>query len=224
MLAIFDEEASGYDSWYESKLGSFADMVETRLAFEMLKPENGQKILDAGCGTGNFSCKLALKGCIVTGIDISRKMLGIAKSKATEFGAEIDFREMDIYKLDFPNEYFDAALSMAAFEFVQFPERALNELFRVVKKGGNILAGTINGDSKWGELYLNKHIKEKSVYRHARFKTPEDMQKLRGDNLVDIRQCLFIPPDINEKCLSLGLENKLSATERGGFICALWRK
>ena len=39
-------------------------------------------ILDAGCGTGNFSIKLAERGAHVTGIDLSTEMMAVAREKA----------------------------------------------------------------------------------------------------------------------------------------------
>ena len=63
-MAVFDKKADDYDRWYESKLGKFVDKVETELAFSLLNPFPNE-ILDMGCGTGNFSIKLAEKGCKV---------------------------------------------------------------------------------------------------------------------------------------------------------------
>ena len=65
-MTFFDEIVDRYDNWYQSPLGRFADDVETRLAFDLFKPLKGMKILDAGCGTGNFSIKLAEAGAFVT--------------------------------------------------------------------------------------------------------------------------------------------------------------
>ena len=70
-MAIFDQYAPQYDTWYDNKKGSFVDKVETELAFRLLKVEEGMKVLDCGCGTGNLSAKLAKLGCRVTGIDMS---------------------------------------------------------------------------------------------------------------------------------------------------------
>ncbi|AMP20963.1 hypothetical protein AZF37_07130 [endosymbiont 'TC1' of Trimyema compressum] len=74
-MAIFDKDASIYDAWFDMKLGKYADVVETAIAFDLLKPQKGMRILDVGCGTGNFSIKLAKLGCEVTGIDVSEEML-----------------------------------------------------------------------------------------------------------------------------------------------------
>ncbi|HLV09456.1 MAG TPA: hypothetical protein VKY40_04540, partial [Halanaerobiales bacterium] len=61
---IFNQqEAQDYDEWYETRAGALIDQLETELVFRLLKPSRGEKILDAGCGTGNFSIKLAKKGC-----------------------------------------------------------------------------------------------------------------------------------------------------------------
>ena len=87
-MQIFDEGAATYDGWYRTKLGQFVDAVETRLAFDLLKPKEGQKVLDGGCGTGNFSIKLASLGCVVTGIDVSTEMLNVARTKVNRFTEE----------------------------------------------------------------------------------------------------------------------------------------
>ena len=105
-------------------------------------------VLDVGCGTGNFSIKLAKMGLNVTGIDVSDNMLDVARDKAKKGGLSIDFINMDARDMIFEDESFDGVISMAAIEFIQESEKVLNEMFRVVK-GGKIVIGTINRDSKW---------------------------------------------------------------------------
>jgi ubiquinone/menaquinone biosynthesis C-methylase UbiE len=223
-MAVFDKIANSYDSWYDTKMGRFVDRVETELAFGMFKIYPGMTILDVGCGTGNFSIKLANQGCKVIGIDISDEMLDIARNKVKEMNLDIEFYNMDVYKLKFENEMFDAAFSMAAFEFIDRPQNALNEMMRVVRKGGQIFIGTISGDSKWGELYSSEPVKSNSVFNYACFKTLEELRRLNPEKLVKSGQCLFIPPDIEENNISMEMENELSQTEKGGYVCALWTK
>jgi ubiquinone/menaquinone biosynthesis C-methylase UbiE len=223
-MAVFDKIANSYDSWYDTKMGRFVDRVETELAFGMFKIYPGMTILDVGCGTGNFSIKLANQGCKVIGIDISDEMLDIARNKVKEMNLDIEFYNMDVYKLKFENEIFDAAFSMAAFEFIDRPQNALNEMMRVVRKGGQIFIGTISGDSKWGELYSSEPVKSNSVFKYACFKTLEELRRLNPEKLVKSGQCLFIPPDIEENNISMEMENELSQTEKGGYVCALWTK
>lgn len=223
-MAIFDREASHYDKWYETKMGSYVDKVETDCALNLFKVKKGMKILDIGCGTGNFSIKLAKMGCKVVGIDISEEMLNIAEEKAKKEDLDIEFYNMDVYDLKFEKETFDGVFSMAAFEFIKKPEPALEEIFRVVKKDGHVLIGTINKDSKWGELYLSKEFQENTVFKYADFKTIEDISSWKEDKLIDIDTCLFIPPNVAEEDISIEKEIELSKREKGGFICALWKK
>lgn len=223
-MAIFDKEAVNYDVWYKTKFGSFIDKVETDLCLNLFKVDKNIRVLDIGCGTGNFSIKLAKMGCKVTAIDISDEMLKIAKEKAKNEGLDIEFHNMDLYNLEFEDGYFDAVFSMAAFEFVKESQKAINEIFRVVKESGKILIGTINKDSKWGELYLSEEFQKNTVFKYADFKTIEDLKRLNSDKLLDTGECLFIPPTSEETDINIDKEKELSKTERGGFICALWKK
>lgn len=223
-MAIFDQEASEYDTWYQSNLGKFVDQVETELAFSLFKPEGEMKILDVGCGTGNFSIKLAEMGCKVIGIDKSEKMLEEAKRKAEIKGLNIEFLNMDVYDIELSDESFDGVFSMAAFEFIKRPKKAYDEMYRVLKKGGYLLIGTINRDSKWGELYMSEPFQENSVFKYADFKSMDDMESWDSENIVTSGEALFLPPNTEEENVSLELDKELSASERGGFICMLWKK
>lgn len=223
-MAIFDQEASEYDTWYQSNLGKFVDQVETELAFSLFKPEGEMKILDVGCGTGNFSIKLAEMGCKVIGIDKSEKMLEEAKRKAEMKGLNIEFLNMDVYDIELSDESFDGVFSMAAFEFIKRPKKAYDEMYRVLKKGGSLLIGTINRDSKWGELYMSEPFQENSVFKYADFKSMDDMESWDSENIVTSGEALFLPPNTEEENVSLELDKELSASERGGFICMLWKK
>lgn len=224
-MSFFDPIASSYDSWYERPLGKFVDEVETRAAFELFQPKAGMYVLDVGCGTGNFSIKLAKLGVKIVGIDISEEMLKIARQKAEKLGLEIEFKKMNVYSLEFPSNHFDGVFSMATFEFIEDPKSAYNEMVRVLKPGGHLLIGTINKDSPWAELY-EAHAKQDptSVFRYAHFKTQKDLEALDPKNLVKIVQCVFIPPNASEEQLNWEEERKLSKSQRGAFIVALWRK
>lgn len=97
------------------------------------------RILDAGVGTGrNMSFYPA--GAEVTGIDTSPAMLARAERRRSRSRAAIALHEMDVTRLSFADNSFDAAV--ATFLFCVLPdelqEAALRELARVVKRGGPI--------------------------------------------------------------------------------------
>jgi len=223
-MAIFNSIAAQYDEWYIQKKGHFVDAVETDLALGMLKLDPGMSVLDVGCGTGNFSMKLAEMGCVVTGIDGSEAMLKVARGKAAEKNMSISYLQMDATELTFEEGTFDAVVSMAAVEFIEDSARAVTEMFRVAKTGGQVLIGTINADSDWGEYYQTKKEQGNSIYRYASFKTINDLKAWNPDKLVGTGACLFIPPLAAEEEFTIKREEELSETMRGGYLCALWRK
>lgn len=223
-MAIFDEISGSYDSWYNTKLGAFADKVEAELVMGKSRLLSGMQVLDAGCGTGNFSIKLAKLGCRVTGIDVSSGMLEEALKKQKEYGGLLDFKVMDVYSIDFPDNYFDAAFSMAQFEFLEDREKALNELLRVVKPGGRVTVGTINRESAWGRLYMTDECRSNTIFKYARLMSIDELASLRKQNLIDTGTSLFIPPDAAEEDICDEREKKLTASNAGGFICAVWEK
>ena len=222
---MFDREvAEQYDAWYDTKLGSFVDETETACAFRLLQPSSEDSILDLGCGTGNFSLKLAREGADVTGIDISDAMLDVANEKSTCEDLTIDFRNMDAHNLKFNDHSFDAVLSMATLEFVEDPQEVFDEMIRVTKPGGRIVIGVIHEDSPWGELYAQQAEQGDPVFSGANLKTRDDLRQLDSEYLIEIDSCLYLPPDIDEESISWEEEREREGSEAAGFLCGLWRK
>ena len=52
MAELFDDWPEKYDLWFETPIGRLIKKYERDLVLEMLRPEQGERILDAGCGTG----------------------------------------------------------------------------------------------------------------------------------------------------------------------------
>src|SRR5215467_1557291 len=97
------------------------------------------RLLEAGVGTGrNFP--FYPPGSTVVGIDISPAMLARAERRRKSAVAEVELRQMDVTRLDFPDHTFDGAV--ATFLFCVLPDQlqvpALKELGRVVKAGRTV--------------------------------------------------------------------------------------
>ena len=82
-----------------------------------IAPEDyqGKKVLDMGCGTGEYALWYAKNGAAsVTGIDLSDGSLAIARERKEEMGANhVDFTKMDILNCELPDNYFDYSYSDA---------------------------------------------------------------------------------------------------------------
>lgn len=99
-------------------------------------------ILDAACGAGYGAHYLADAVKEVSGVDISEEAITYAKEHYKE--ENIHFRVMDVYKLEFPDKYFDLACSFEALEHLDKPEKFLWEIKRVLKKNGVFVFSTPN--------------------------------------------------------------------------------
>lgn len=112
---------------FVSKFGN--DLVE------LLSPQNGEHILDLGCGTGDLANKLAALGVNVLGVDNSANMVHQAQQKYPS----VNFRVANALELNF-NEEFDAVFSNATLHWVKSPSQALAGIYRSLKPGGRFVA------------------------------------------------------------------------------------
>ncbi|HEV2819090.1 MAG TPA: class I SAM-dependent methyltransferase [Solirubrobacteraceae bacterium] len=98
----------------------------------------GDRVLDAGCGDGNVALAAARMGVEVVGCDLVEPLVERARRRARDEGLQIDWRNGDLEALPFADGEFDAALSAFAPAFCARPKRALHELARVTRPGGQI--------------------------------------------------------------------------------------
>jgi ubiquinone/menaquinone biosynthesis C-methylase UbiE len=115
---------------YHKKFQEPSDFIDKFVSFL----PKGAKVLDVGCGTGTDSLYLKKKGLKVEGIDLSKKMIKIAKERAPQ----IKFALMDMRSLKYPEDFFDGLF--VAYSLIHIPNKdipkTLEELKRVLKKGG----------------------------------------------------------------------------------------
>jgi ubiquinone/menaquinone biosynthesis C-methylase UbiE len=98
----------------------------------------GERVLEVGVGTGK-NMPYYPSEAQVTAIDLSEKMLAQARKRAPQLDLKVDLRPMDVQRLDFPDDSFDAAVASFVFCSVPDPVLGLKELARVVKPGGQII-------------------------------------------------------------------------------------
>jgi len=98
----------------------------------------GHCVLEVGVGTGkNFP--YYPKEIKITAIDFSTGMLKRAIRKASKENIEVELIEMDVQKLNFPDNYFDTIFATFVFCSVPDPVLGLKELKRVCKPKGKLL-------------------------------------------------------------------------------------
>ena len=102
--ALFDDWPEWYDRWFTTPIGKLVKETETELVHELVNVKPGEKILDAGCGTGIFTQDFLSAGAEVIGLDISLPMLYCAGEKVK--GYPISLIRADILCLPFKDNYF----------------------------------------------------------------------------------------------------------------------
>ncbi|MEM6610800.1 MAG: class I SAM-dependent methyltransferase [Cyanobacteria bacterium P01_C01_bin.72] len=100
-------------------------------------PIEGNTVLEIGCGTGEFSRLLAQRFERVIAIDLSPKMIEVAKQHSRQF-PNIDFQVADILQWQFPKEKFDTIASIATFHHLPL-ENLLPCLKSALKPEGKLV-------------------------------------------------------------------------------------
>lgn len=98
------------------------------------------RILDAGCGTGEISSRLAglYPRSSVLGVDIVESHLALARAKHAALGARLRFEARSIFDLGLPARSFDLVVCRHVLQAVPHAPRVLAELARVTRSGGRL--------------------------------------------------------------------------------------
>lgn len=152
--SAYDEIASDYEKriWFDQNV-----LGVNRNRKKLLSKANG-KILDVACGTGqNFAW--FKPNSEIMAVDLSLKMLDVAKENANNLNLNIKFVPMDAENLEFPNESFDTVISTLSTCTFPNPIKALQEMKRVCRNGGLILL-LEHGHSSWKWLanHQDRHV------------------------------------------------------------------
>lgn len=136
---FWDKSADNYDKTEER-----FEFIHSRTRENAKKYLNGSDVvLDYGCGTGTTACELAGLVKEVHAIDISPKMIEIAKAKAAARNvANVDFEQADIFDERYQKESFDVILAFNMLHTVPAPQRAVQRTLELLKPGGIFISVT----------------------------------------------------------------------------------
>lgn len=119
----------------------FRDDTEriSRALWAKAHPPNGTRLLDIGCGPGTYARKIALRhpGLLAIGVDRSTRQLRRARQHAEGTGVtNCRFVHGDALALPFPDASVDAVVASRLLMVLVDQERALGEMYRVLRPGG----------------------------------------------------------------------------------------
>jgi ubiquinone/menaquinone biosynthesis C-methylase UbiE len=145
------------------------------------------KILDAGCGTGEGSSRLAelFPKAHVLGVDIVDHHLELARSRYADLGSRLNFEHRSIFELGLPDRSFDLTVCRHVLHSIPHVDRALAELARVTRTGGYL--HIIPED--YGMLHFQKRPLDPNEFWHvvpAKFSAKTETDLFIGRNIYGI--------------------------------------
>lgn len=165
---IYDNEIffEGYKNIRDNKINA-NNLFEIPALFSLMPDLKGKKVLDLGCGFGEH-CKQFIEcgAQKVVGIDISEKMLEVAKKENSD--PKITYLHMPMEEITKLNEQFDVVVSSLALHYIEDFVGVVNGIYHLLKVDGvfvfsqeNPLCTCHSGGDRWtrdedgNKLYLN---------------------------------------------------------------------
>jgi len=172
--------------------------------------KNEDKILDYGCGNGRLLEILKNKNINYTGVDISGKLIKLAKEKYENKNTKF-IKINSFQSLAFPDDYFNTVFSIAVFHHFpqEYAQKMAKELFRVTKPGGRVIITVWNLEQEKYKKFISKNgegnipFKDNSgevFHRFHHLYTKKDLKEIfsktgfstEKSNLVESKNILFI--------------------------------
>ncbi|MGF1690672.1 bifunctional 2-polyprenyl-6-hydroxyphenol methylase/3-demethylubiquinol 3-O-methyltransferase UbiG [Photobacterium kagoshimensis] len=144
----------------------------------------GKKVLDVGCGGGILAESMAVEGGDVTGLDMGKEPLTVARLHALETGTKVEYVQSTAEEhADQNPEAYDVVTCMEMLEHVPDPASVIAACAKMVKPGGHVFFSTLNRNAKSylfaivGAEQLLKVV-PKGTHDHSKFIRPSEMMAM----------------------------------------------
>ena len=144
---FWDKNAGRYDRFMRKDRAAYDEM------YELIRPVVRHKtVLELATGTGLIAKHIVNAAALVEATDASAEM--IAEAKRDNHSAKLHFSAQDMFRLPYANQSFDVVIVSNALHIVPQPEKALQEIKRVLKDDGVLIAPTFThaGNSFSGKV------------------------------------------------------------------------
>jgi ubiquinone/menaquinone biosynthesis C-methylase UbiE len=142
-------------NWYTKTTGSGKALDRHRIIARQIAAtvQPNARILEIAPGPGYFCIELAKLGNYqITGLDISKSFVEIARRNAAQAGVSVDFRLGNASRLPFEDKSFDVTFCQAAFKNFSEPVEAISEMYRVLRPHGVAIIVDMRHDAGLEEI------------------------------------------------------------------------
>ncbi len=187
------DDAERHERWFRCAQGQRALEFEQGLFEQVWKPVTPQRVLEVGCGTGVFLEWFRAQGHMAAGVEPSAPCLELARRR---LGQKVRLTRGFAENLPYEDNEFDTVTLITTLEFVDDPQTALKEAFRVARR--NVLIGSLNRFSMGGLQYGVQGLWKNSIYSRARFFSVFELSRmcdriLCGAVPIEWRTCFCFP-------------------------------
>jgi ubiquinone/menaquinone biosynthesis C-methylase UbiE len=166
--------------WYARVRGTDSQIEAYRKEARRLTRDlaDGAEVLEVAPGPGFFAIEMARSArLVVTGLDISRTFVEIARRNAREAGVGVEFRQGDVAAMPFPDRAFDLVVCQAAFKNFTLPRSALAEMHRVLRPGGTAVIQDMSKEATHADIA--EEVRGMEVGRFTAFTTTATLEMLK---------------------------------------------
>ena len=165
--------------WYAKIRGTGSQIEEYRKqAAELTEGlPAGAKVLEVAPGPGYLSVEIARLGFQVTALDISRTFVQIGTENARQAGVSVDLRQGDAAVMPFEADSFDLIICQAAFKNFVHPASALDEMYRVLRRGGTAVIQDMSSEATHADIDLE--VKKMHLGWWGAFSTTATLEMLK---------------------------------------------
>lgn len=149
-----DGNAADYDGirYGDASVTQVSYLTRRDLTCGMMEPVDG-RILDVGCGPGPFVGRMTRKDRSLFTVDISANMVAEALKREHDAGNELRGFASNLIQLGIDEAVFDGVICIGVMGYIQEPDRAFAEIFRVMRPGATAVIQTSNSWSIKEFLY-----------------------------------------------------------------------
>ncbi|WP_318511401.1 bifunctional 2-polyprenyl-6-hydroxyphenol methylase/3-demethylubiquinol 3-O-methyltransferase UbiG [Photobacterium leiognathi] len=170
----------------------------------------GKKVLDVGCGGGILAESMAIEGAEVTGLDMGKEPLTVARLHALETGTKLDYIQSTAEEhAEEHQAYYDVITCMEMLEHVPDPASIIAACAKMVKPGGHVFFSTLNRNIK---SYLfaivgAEHVMRlvpKGTHDHNKFIRPSELMAMIDKTALEDRHIIGLRYNPLTNSYSLG--------------------
>lgn len=154
--------------WYFSRRG-YDIRIRTETVRQMVKSRDGMRVLDIGSGDGSVSLPLLMPTTHVTMLDLSSKMLSLAKSKVpTYLRDHVTLINDDFANVEFAPQSFDVILCIGLLVHVVSPDELIAKIAGLLKPDGKLILECSDA-AHFASRFFAHLYRVKSLFRHGHY-------------------------------------------------------